>query len=690
MTKETPYEYYNDKLGVKIKYLVCDEEKRHADSLNLIKYRSLSHRMSSNTCTEKQLRGGSWSYEALIEYNTIQQDWRDMLALKFGKPKTEVKKSYFAKHYVADRKAFDFFCAHRFGNNNERKLDPEVIELYTYNASVLNAVIECKTNRKAYAKALGGVKLNIWESLSRDVNAFNDVAHDLPTTPTSLRHKVTKYTKNGYNAIISKKYGNRNKAKVKETQQFALLEELLKMHQNLNNKQVANLYNLTAKRIGWDCISGSTVANYREELDLHTYGGRRGETAFRNKKSMQTKRQRPSVPMVYWTMDGWDTELLYQKKTINSKGHEVTTYHHRLNTVVVLDPFNDYPIGYAIGTDENPKLIKEALRNAINHTKQLFGMRYKPLQLQTDNYQIKHLTPLYTATTKHFTPARVKNSKTKVIEPYFDKLNEKHFQAKLVPNWSGHNINASKENQPNADYLNKIRHQFPDELGCRLQIMKAIEAERKEKLQDYLNHWQNLPEDDRLEFPLNEYLRWYGETTGYTNKLQPDGLTPTIEGTEYWFDSFDLNFRKYAHVDWCVKYDPSDLSEILVVNAESHHGKLVKEIDTLEFILEQKHIQPMALYDRKEGDAEELQKVFDFNKKMEQAIIDKTEKNHEILQELYAENPQLEVLQKMLIADSNGQHKQQKNQHRLNETKPPQPRHNYTDYEIIDDARSNY
>ncbi len=227
-------------------------------------------------------------------------------------------------------------------------------------------------------------------------------------------------------------------------------------------------------------------------------------------------------------------------------------------------------------------------------------------------------------------------------------------------------MTSNKENQPNADYLNKIRHQFPDELGCRMQIIKAIENERAEKVGAYLEHWQNLPESDRCEFPINEYLRWYGETTGYTNKLQGQGITPTINGEEYYFDSFDLSFRKYAYVDWCVKYDPTDLSEVLVINAESRNGKLVKEIDTLEFVLEQKYVQPMALYDRQKGDAEQLQKVFDFNKQTEREIIERGAKNEETLKEFYYENPHLEVLQKMLITDSNGQHKDQKSTARLN------------------------
>ena len=66
-------------------------------------------------------------------------------------------------------------------------------------------------------------------------------------------------------------------------------------------------------------------------------------------------------------------ELLYQTTTTNKNGHSVTTYCNRLTLEVVLDPCCNYPIGYAIGTHETPELIKEALRNAAQHSRNCSG-----------------------------------------------------------------------------------------------------------------------------------------------------------------------------------------------------------------------------------------------------------------------------------------------------------------------------
>ena len=101
-----------------------------------------------------------------------------------------------------------------------------------------------------------------------------------------------------------------------------------------------------------------------------------------------------------------------------------------MTVVVVLDPFNKYPIGYATGYQESPELIKAALRNATNHTAELFGQRLRPVQIQSDNYQIKIMLPTY-GMAEYVTPAEVGNAKAKPIEPYFRRLNHKYAKKML-------------------------------------------------------------------------------------------------------------------------------------------------------------------------------------------------------------------------------------------------------------------
>ena len=660
---ENPYEYYGNKLGVKISFLIFDRNA-HPESLRLINYNALYKRMISKTCTETQLRRASLNYDALVLHSSLSQDWKDSLTMKFGHPKTEIKRSFFASHFELDRRAGDFYAAYTYGEDN-RKLDLKLIETYLYNASVLNAVIACKTNRKAYIKALGATQIDIWQSLTNDVNCFREVAHNLPTTSRGLRIRYNEYIKHGYVSLISGRLQNSNAAKVKDNDQMALIDELLAKHTNLDYTQVANIYNSVAERLDWKTITPQTVANRKLESNIVVYAGRKGANALSNNLLMQNKRIAPSKPMLYWTLDGWDAELLYQKTGMDKNGKVSTTYHNRLTTVMVVDPFNKYIVGYAIGTHETPALIKEAMRNAFQHSQELFGAYYRPYQLQSDNYAKATLTPLYEACSVHYTPAKVKNAKSKIIEPFFNRFNKEYCQ--MFDNWSGHNVNSGSKAQPNSEYMNKIKNQFPDEQGCRQQLIAAIEMDRAKKQEGYIGQWSEVSTEFKSELTLPMYLRYLGETTNYTNRLQGQGLTPTINGQTLTYDCFDINFRKLAHLDWAVQYDPQDLSKVLVTNANSRNGKLVDVVGTYEFLLEQKHIQPMALAERSEGDALKLTAVKDYNSNVMNYITEERQSNIQHVEELFS-NPLLnDTLAKHLLTDSRGQHKDHKSENRLKE-----------------------
>ena len=660
---ENPYEFYDNKLGVKVKFLTNDTNCNEY-SLQLISGRSLRNRMTSNTCTEKQLRKGSFAGDSLVLFSSLSREWKDFLTTKFGTPQKEIKKSWFAQHYETNRTAFDFYVAHRYGDNNENKLDLDLVQKYTFNASMLNTVLILKNNRKAYAKALGGVKIDIWDSLSKDVNAFREVAHDLPATRDGLRYKATKYAKalktsqqEAFKTIISGRLQNNNAKKVNKDEQLAMLDELISKHQNLDNELIKTVYNSVANQLGWKEITAQTVGNRKTKKNLISHAGRNGVKSLKNNALMQVKRKKPSTPMLYWTLDGWDVELLYQTTRLNDKGHNVATYHNRLTVVVVLDTHNNYPIGYAIGTHETPALITKALQNAMQHGKQMFGDFFMPYQLQSDNYSIKKLRPIYEAITPHFTPAQVGNAKAKVIEPYFNTINKKY--CKLLNNWSGFNVSTGSKNQPNSEYIQKTKKSFPDQAGCVKQIESIINTERAAKNSEYQTNWLQTKPEHKQIMPLESYYLTFGSKTGKTNQLRGEGLKITIEGEKHWFDSFDINFRHQAHQDWEILYDTNDLSQVLAVSADGSE----------RFMLESKYIQPMAIADRVEGDTDKLKQINDFNKNVIDMIVDERANNHLLIEPLL-EDPRLnDTMVKHLLTDSQGQHKNHKSSQRLQAAK---------------------
>lgn len=651
----TPYEYHEGKLGVKVRFLISDKNKDE-DSLCLLTYRSFKWRMDSEKSAEKQLRTGSWAYEALVEYDSLSQEWRDMLNVKFGNPPEKVKESYFAQHYFTDGKALEFYQTHRYGERNEKTLTPEQIELYTYNASVLNTCILLKSNRKGMKKALNSKTMDVWQSLSNDVNAFTQVAHNLPKHKDSLRRKVLQYEKEGYACLIPGTLQNTNARKVITDEQTALLDELLAKHNNLDNEIIATMYNAVAQKLEWKSITAGTVANRRKERELVIFAGRNGVKDLRNKILMQNKRKRPSAPLLFWTLDGWDVELMYQKTERNAKGHSITTYTNRINAVIVIDPFNYYPVGYAIGTHETPQLIQQAMLNAMEHTKELFGEYYKPYQLQSDNYGGKELKANYQGICTIYTPAQLGNAKAKVIEQWFAKFNNKY--CRLANNWSGYNVSSGSKNQPNTEFLDKIKKSFPDYNGVCKQIEMMVNTERKELLEEYLKGFDKTPKEHIGYMETAYLLDILGMQTKRTCKLEGQGITPVILGEERCYDSFDIGFRMLLHTNWQVKYNPFDLREILAVSSDNKH----------KFVLREKYIQPMALYDRTEGDAEQLHKVWTYNDEVEDYITEERANSSRIVNNLFAENTALEdTLAKHLLTDSLGQHKNQKSKARLKE-----------------------
>jgi len=659
MSDTTPYEFYNKKLGLKVEFLTID--LNHKKSINVITVNALGKRMRSKTCTENQLRRASLGNPALILFSSLCREWKDMITTKFGSPTEEAKKTWFSQHYEADRQAFDFYVSHRWGEDNQNKLDLKFVEEYTYNASVLNTVLKMKANRTAYARALGVVRLDIWKSLSNDVNVFRQIDHTLPATPDGLRRKASTYSKalkinknEAFKTIISGRLQNSNAKKVTEKEQLSLLDELINKHTNLDNELISTLYNVVAEKFDWQVITSMTVWNRKNKKKVVNHAARNGVKSLKNNVLMQVKRSKPTTPMLYWTLDGWDVELAYQKTHINKDNKTVTTYHNRLTMVLVLDAYNNYPVGFAIGTHETPALIKQALQNAMQHAKDLFGDFYRPYQLQMDNYAFKTLKSTYKAMSETFKPASVGNAKAKIIEPYFNTINKKY--CKLLKNWTGHNVDSGSKNQPNDEYMNKIKKQFPDQDGCVKQIQSIVTAERGKKGVEYSNDWINTKEQHKSLMSLESYLLTFGANTGNTNKLKGEGLVITIHGQKHTYESFDINFRHQAHLDWSIQYDTNDLTRVLAVSTDGSE----------RFILNQVYIQPMAIADRSDADDIELQRIQNFNKNVVNMIVDERAENSKVLDE-FLDHPELnDTLAKHLLTDSIGQHKNNKSKQRLN------------------------
>ncbi len=638
-------QYYNNILTVEAGWLI------EQGLITQNNYRNLTNRGDIQV-----VRRACRNTPALVAYESLPERFKKLIDAKINVYEA-ARENLIAQHIVHSVEASAFFEGYML--EGDRHLPVDKRREYYADAIVLDAIGSIITERMGRRHALSHrSSTGNWDELADSAQNLDRslYPHMLPANPRSLERKYRLYKKEGYASLIHKAYINnsKNAGKVIDDNQVSALVMLMSDPRNLDNAQVARIYNTLAASMKWKKITASTVAVWRTKLDDEIYARRHGAVAYRNAKSMQVKRSAPSYPLYYWTMDGWDVELMYQKTDTDKNGRSITTYHNRPTVVVVLDACCKYPVGYAIGTHETPELIREALRNAAKHTESLFGRMYRTAQLQSDNYAIKSMLPLYRGMADKATPARIKNAKAKIIEPWFKYFNKKYCQ--MQTNWSGYGVTSRKELQPNSEFLNKFRHSFPDFEGVCAQIVMSVEAERAELHDKYMALWSEMPEGNRFPLSVEQYLLMFGATTDKRHLLQGNGITVTIGGRRHSYDCFNPSFRKHASVRWEVRYDPDDLSRVLAVS----------EDESLQYELEEKYIQPMALIERKEGDSEQLQRVQRFNSEQERRITDRMSEYTERAAELLSgHGKELDTLQKLLIVDSNGQHKDQRNRERL-------------------------
>ena len=613
----------------------------------------------------KQVVKGGNGRQAWYAVDSFALKWRTEVYKRYPDAKEQAESREFMDTVEPDGAAFDFFQSYTLSDG--RHLPEDKVLEYAINAAIMNAFRRCWDAHVSKRQRSGKRTTLAKEFWTRAAAALPRLAdsfpHSLPGSPRRLSMKCAEYVREGYACFISGKFQNGNAGKVLTEEQVGYLATLINDPNNVQDTKVAAAYNAKARLFGWKKITAAAVGVWREKLQLEAAAGRLGVTNFRNHKTMQVKRSRPTAPFLMCSLDGWTVELLYQKTRTDKKGHNVTTYTNRLTIVVVLDPCVDYPMGYAVGDHECPELIKAALRNAAVHSRELTGQMLRYNQVQSDRYAISCMKDLYAILGDKVIPAQAHNAKAKPVEPYFNHLNTTYCQ--LCANWGGYGVTTNPKRQPNSEALNRRRHSFPDEAGVRAQIDEMMRLERKQKIGKLMEKLANLKPEHTLPMSREMYLLNFGAETGFKNVLEGCGLRPTILGVKRDYDCFDLTFRDHASERWTVRYDPDDLHDVLAVSEDGPH----------RYMLEEKYVQPMALADRKPGDAEQLQRVRDYNVALEAETERRLAHHYEGAKRTIERTRELPIYgtpalgacleDKLMLTDSRGQHKDNRSRKRL-------------------------
>ena len=625
-------ERYNGYIGISGAWLT--------DLLGLANYRHAQQRGHI-----LMLRRGGNGRTALVDWGSMGTKMKAKVMSALGCDPAKVDQRSLLAQMLAKREAglMDMGAHAYFSGLKDAQghyLKPEKVEELWNGAKVMGAigdVLEVK-RRAADMRRQRMSEAREFAALAKEIGMLGMV-HGLPESADRLRKKYKEWELHGCEALVHKatgKAGNRKgKGQVAGEEVEAVVAMLVGSGAKLSDVQVSKV----AETMGI-AIDRRRVQEIRKRHENALMPTREGLRKTANVLPMQVDRERPNMPLKMVSLDGWDVELYYRDERSS---------YNRLTVVMVTDVMNDYPLGYAIGERECAELIQEALRDAVRHTRDLFGGYYGVWQVQSDHYAMKAMTPYYEAVARYVTPARVGNAKAKPIERYFAYLESEYLW--VFGNNSGHNITA--KTNANDEWLSANKASFPDREGCMAQVAKMVEVERSRKIGAMREAWAKGDEALKRPLDMERWLMTYGEKTR-GNMLTANGLKVVRDGVEYKFDCWDVEMREHMAERWTVHYDVRDMNQALAVNEDG----------TLRYMVEAKKKVPMALVDYTEEDWRALQEYREYNK----ALVSSLEERRTVLAqkaEGYVTKAMLEGdLSGKLLTDAMGQHKDRKHEER--------------------------
>ncbi len=604
-----------------------------------------NYRNAFNRGHIRSLRRGGNGRTALIDWQSMGTKMKAKVIEALGCDPAQMSRESLLRsilqkreQLLLDTQAYEYYS--QVTGKDGRMLKPEKVTELWNGAKILDAIGELLEEKRRAAE-MGRLKMSVkreFEALATEIDQqLVEWPNSLPTSGDRLRKKFNEYQLHGYEVLVHGLTGKESNHKARPVEVNAVIEALVASGAKLNDAQVAKV----AETLGVK-IDRRRVQEIRKQNETMLSASREGKRTYANSIAMQVDRERPNMPMKMWSLDGWTAELYYQDR--DARG---VNYWHRLVVEMVVDVMNDYPIGYAIGEQEDAALITAALQNAVHHTREVLGGYYAPWQIQSDHYALKAMTPKYGALAKFVTPASVGNAKAKPIERYFAYLESEYLWA-LVNN-GGHNITA--KTLANDEWLNTHKYQFPDREGVEQQIGKIIEIERSRKIAAVREAWKQGDSAMHRELNMEGYLLAFGET-GKGNMLTPNGLKLVRGGVEYKFDCFNIEMREHRGERWTLRYDLGDMNQALAVSEDG----------TLRYMVEQKTKVPMALVDYKEEDWKALAEYRHYNVQLTERVTKHVCQVQEAARE-YVTREQLESpMSALLLTDRKGQHKTNKRQ----------------------------
>ena len=442
----------------------------------------------------------------------------------------------------------------------------ELAKDYCEASAWLRMLTELGKDKQAIRRLTGyNTKTNLRKAAA-NILKFKNLKGLGASNAESLRIKELQYQKLGMECIISGKFGNKNAAKT-EIKDFHDIT-LVGLYMNIDRPQI---YHIDSKYGVYAQYLDKCQAHGKEPMSLSWVKGH--FKCERVQAIISQQRYGKSDQKARFVNKIRAEKVKYSNSRIVLDGIPISGVHTNKGELKwqytlcpILDVASGSIIGFSHGYQENTKMFKDAMRQAINTANH---KKFK--EVVSDGFLKKNIQAgdiLSFACEKH--KAIVKNPQENEAERLGLIIQERFRKYEW---WAGLGITTKKkESRANRDYFDvKNAPTYAEFIKIVAKEMAMYNAEIQENgLSRIENYHQNFRKDAEFIHP-SAMRRMFGEWT--TRKIVAGELTVQIGSKEYkfavpeytdWLQN-DQDFSKNkARVR--VYFDPSDMSQVDICN----------------------------------------------------------------------------------------------------------------------------
>ena len=479
-------EYYNNILCVTCEELTSGDNP-------VMKYITLYQNVRRGNI-ESINRGGGEGNVALYSYSSLPEKYKKRWVERHGEPEKQMREEMIRNIVKKDEKAERFFEEYRYDKNGELVALPEDVKKeYTWNASVLNALMEEFKRLSSSNNKLTGFRRNLWELLLVTSEEWRPVyGHSLPGSVARLKALISKFRPDNYGVLVSGKYGNSNTLKIEEDGGRYLVALKRSRVPVYTDMEIFEEYNRVAPERGWKPLK--SPRSLREwfsspRVEPLWYDAVYGEMKAHQRYDRKHRTILPGRRDSLWYGDGTKLNLYYR----DENGNKCTT-----SVYEVVDAYSEVLLGYYISDNEDYIAQYHAFRMAIQTS------RHKPYEIVCDNqggHKKNAALGLFSKISRIHRPTAPYNGESKTIENIFYRFQSQVLKKRF--GFTGQNITAKREtSRPNLEFINANIDSLPT-----LEELKEQYAAAREQWNSMKHPATGIPRIEMYNTSVNEGYR---------------------------------------------------------------------------------------------------------------------------------------------------------------------------------------